>query len=83
MDSNWLADRRCMMLVLSRKTGQSIQIADNIFVTVSEVRGGRVRLSIDAPTSIRVVRKEILEHAADMHTVDLNLPESMGSEGLN
>ena len=49
------------MLVLSRKTGQSIQIDDNIFVTVSEVRGGRVRLSIDAPKSIRIVRKEVLE----------------------
>lgn len=49
------------MLVLSRKTGQSIQIDDDIFVTVSEVRGGRVRLSIDAPRSVRIVRKEVLE----------------------
>ena len=49
------------MLVLSRKPGESIQIDENIFVTVSEVRGGRVRLSIDAPKSVRIVRKEILE----------------------
>lgn len=49
------------MLVLSRKQGESIQIDDNIFVTVSEVKGGRVRLSIDAPKSVRIVRKEILE----------------------
>ena len=49
------------MLVLSRKTGESIQIDDNIFITVSAVRGGRVRLSIDAPKSVRIVRKEILE----------------------
>ena len=46
------------MLVLSRKTGESIQIDDDIFVTVSEVKGGRVRLSIEAPRSIRIVRQE-------------------------
>ncbi len=46
---------------LSRKRGESIQIDDNIFVTVTEVKGGRVRLSIDAPRSIRIVRQEILE----------------------
>ena len=49
------------MLVLSRKAGESIQIDDNIFVTVSQVRGGRVRLSIDAPRSVRVVRQEVLD----------------------
>jgi carbon storage regulator len=51
------------MLVLSRKTGESIQIAENIRVTVTEVRGGRVRLSIEAPEHIRVLRKEILDAA--------------------
>ena len=49
------------MLVLSRKPGESIQIDENISVTVSEVRGGRVRLSIDAPRSVRIVRTEVLE----------------------
>lgn len=49
------------MLVLSRKPGESIQIDENIFITVSEVRGGRVRLSIDAPESVRILRKELLQ----------------------
>ncbi|GAB5443489.1 MAG: hypothetical protein Fues2KO_38380 [Fuerstiella sp.] len=49
------------MLVLSRKQGQSIRIDDEILVTVSEVRGGRVRLSIDAPRHVRILRKEVLE----------------------
>ena len=48
------------MLILSRKPGESIQISDNISVTVSEVKGGRVRLSIEAPKSVRIVRQEIL-----------------------
>ncbi len=51
------------MLVLSRKTGESIQIAGGIRVTVAEVRGGRVRLSIEAPADVRVLRKEIADIA--------------------
>ncbi len=47
------------MLVLSRKSGETVQIADNISITVSRVRSDRVRLSIEAPKSVRVVRKEL------------------------
>jgi len=49
------------MLVLARKVGQSIVISDNIEVLVIEVRGDQVRLGIDAPKSIPVHRKELLE----------------------
>lgn len=52
------------MLVLSRKIGESIQIAGGIRVTVTEVRGGRVRLSIEAPLDVRVLRKEIVAAGA-------------------
>jgi carbon storage regulator len=49
------------MLVLARKVGQSIVIADNIMLTVIEVRGEQVRIGIEAPKSIAVHRKELLE----------------------
>ncbi len=49
------------MLVLSRKIGESIQIDGGIRVTVTKVRGGRVRLSIEAPPEMRVLRKELTE----------------------
>ncbi len=52
------------MLVLSRRVGESIEIAGGIRVTVTEVRGGRVRLSIQAPPEVRVFRKEILDAEA-------------------
>lgn len=48
------------MLVLSRKVGESIQISGDIKVTVTQVRGGRVRLSIEAPPSVRIARREIV-----------------------
>ena len=58
------------MLVLSRKKGESIQIADGIIVTIADVRGGRVRLSIDAPRSVRICRSELLERIFNEPVVD-------------
>ncbi|MEQ9411442.1 MAG: carbon storage regulator CsrA [Fuerstiella sp.] len=69
------------MLVLSRKPGESIQIDDDIFVTVAEVRGGRVRLAISAPRHVRIVRKEILERdfeeTPEHRSEDLSCPPSV------
>ncbi len=49
------------MLVLSRRPKEIIRIGDNIRVIVNEVKGGRVRLSIDAPADVRVHRGEVYE----------------------
>ncbi|NBS71356.1 carbon storage regulator [bacterium] len=49
------------MLVLSRGEGQVITIGDNIRITIVEVRGGKVRVGIDAPRDVRVMRMELLE----------------------
>lgn len=48
------------MLVLSRRPGESIRIGDAVVVTVVETDGGRVRLAIDAPAGVAVVRTELL-----------------------
>ena len=47
------------MLVLSRRTNQSIVIGPDITVTVLEVRGDQVRLGIQAPRDVSVHREEI------------------------
>jgi carbon storage regulator len=47
------------VLVLSRRTGESVIIGDDIVVTVLEVRGDVVRVGIDAPRSVRVHREEV------------------------
>lgn len=49
------------MLVLTRKQGQSIVIGDSIEVYIVEVRGDQVRVGIQAPRTIPVVRREVLE----------------------
>lgn len=46
------------MLVLTRKTGESIRIGDDIVVTVVEVRGNKARIGIVAPKSVAIVRPE-------------------------
>lgn len=48
------------MLVLTRKTGESIVIGDQIVVTVLEVRSDQVRLGIEAPRSVQVHREEVV-----------------------
>ena len=49
------------MLVLSRKCNESIVIGDDVFITVIEVRGDKVRLGIEAPKSVTVHRQEIYD----------------------
>lgn len=52
------------MLVLSRKTGQSIIINGDVEVMVLEVWGDKVSLGTEAPRNIPVHRKELLEQNA-------------------
>ncbi len=47
------------MLVLSRKKQEQIVINEDIFVTVVDIRGDKVRLGVDAPKDIPVHRKEV------------------------
>lgn len=52
------------MLVISRKVSESIIIGDNIEIIVSEISGDRVKVCINAPKEVPIVRKELLETRA-------------------
>jgi carbon storage regulator len=47
------------MLVLSRKLGERVCIGKDITITVVEVRGNRIKLAIQAPDSISILRGEL------------------------
>ena len=47
------------MLILQRKAGESLLIGDEIEVSVLSVDSGRVRLAIEAPKSVSILRSEL------------------------
>jgi len=47
------------MLILTRRTGETLMIGDDIKVTVLAVKGNQVRIGVDAPKEVSVHREEI------------------------
>jgi carbon storage regulator len=48
------------MLVLSRKLGEVLKLNDNIRIVIVKIDRGQVKLGIDAPSDVKVVREELL-----------------------
>lgn len=49
------------MLSLARRPGQKIRIGEDIILVVREIRGRQVKIGIEAPAHVRVLREEIYE----------------------
>ena len=65
--------RTCPVLVLSRYPSQNerdifntICIGDSIVVRVLEVRGDKVRIGVEAPADVRIIRAELMESEGDV-----------------
>lgn len=48
------------MLVLTRKENESICIGDNIRITVVGIRNGKVRIGVESPPEVHIMRSELL-----------------------
>jgi len=49
------------MLVLTRKSGEVITVGDDIEITVIAVKGDQVKIGINAPKHVEILRKEVYE----------------------
>jgi carbon storage regulator len=70
------------MLILTRRTGESVMIGDDVTVTVLGIRHGQVRIGITAPKHVTVHREEVYERlrnandAAIKECTNVNVPPS-------
>ena len=58
------------MLILTRKSGESLMIGEDVSVTVLGVKGNQVRIGIDAPKDISVHREEVFDKIKDKSEED-------------
>jgi carbon storage regulator CsrA len=68
------------MLVLARKIDESIVIGDNIVVKVISIEKGIVKLGIEAPSDISIIRNELLE---DVKDANIASSKEVGAESLS
>ncbi|MGG0644204.1 carbon storage regulator CsrA [Sporosarcina gallistercoris] len=65
------------MLVLSRRPNETIKIGDDIELKIIEVKGDVVRIGIEAPKSVEILRGELVQSISETNseaiTVDLNV----------
>lgn len=56
------------MLVLSRKAGETIWIGEDVEIIISEVKGEQVKVAINAPRSIEIIRGELRKDVSASNT---------------
>ena len=73
------------MLVLSRKQNERIRVGDSVVVTVVRVSGDKVRIGIEAPPNVRVLRDELDQELLGEVTIEtaaeLPIPRLLGLTG--
>lgn len=71
------------MLVISRKINESITIGDNITVTVLGIEGDRIKIGIEAPRELIILRQEIFQAVQDQVKIQELLAEESKPESLD
>ncbi len=66
------------MLVITRQPGDSILIGEDIKVIILEVSGDKIKIGIDAPRSVRIMRSEVLDTERSNQEAD----QSGGAQAL-
>ncbi len=69
------------MLVLSRKQDEQIVIGEHVTISILKIRGNTVRIGIEAPRNIQVVRGELIPEEASCSTTDQPVTVEFKSHG--
>lgn len=65
------------MLILNRKIGESIIINENIEIKILEEIDGRIKIGIDAPKDITILRKEVYEEVKTENIASLEINDQV------
>lgn len=58
------------MLVLTRRIGQTVLVGNDVKLTLVAVQGGNIRLAVEAPREVRVLRGELQERLLAKHAME-------------
>jgi len=70
------------LLVLTRKSGQSIRIGDDIVVKIIDIDGSQVKIGIEAPKGIPIFREELYEKLKESNIEALKSSKELKAEDL-
>lgn len=70
------------MLILSRKSNETIKIGDDIEIRILDVKGDIVRIGIEAPKSVDILRGELVESISESNTKAMTIDSDLLSKLL-
>ncbi|CDF58030.1 carbon storage regulator [Thermobrachium celere] len=59
------------MLILTRKQGEKIKIGENIEITILDISQGNIKIGIEAPKNIKVIRSELLDEVKNQNIISI------------
>ncbi|HHY04395.1 MAG TPA: carbon storage regulator CsrA [Thermoanaerobacterales bacterium] len=68
------------MLILTRKTGEGLIIGKDVIVKVFEIEGDRVKIGIEAPKELKILRLELYQEVSGENKKAIDVSEDMIDE---